>query len=106
MKHQVFSIQFLDKGVIIGDRVLLPKIGTKRKMAKHIQSGAWAGVERIFGNNGWSIFFYFLQFFSVGRVFSNGQAKPRGALPLTKCRFFHSLLWVGRILGGGWGVVD
>jgi hypothetical protein len=30
--------------------------------------------------------------------------KPRGVLPLTKCCFFHSLLWVWRILwgDGGW----
>jgi hypothetical protein len=31
---------------------------------------------------------------------SHFQYKPRGALPLTKCCFFHSLLWVRRILGG------
>jgi hypothetical protein len=32
--------------------------------------------------------------------------KPRGALPLTKCCFFRSLLWVRRILGddGGGGL--
>jgi hypothetical protein len=26
--------------------------------------------------------------------------KPKGASPLTECCFFHSLLWVRRILGG------
>jgi hypothetical protein len=53
MKDQVFGIRFLGKGVIIGDRVLLPKL-EQRKMVKNIQSRAWAGVERIFGNDGWT----------------------------------------------------
>jgi hypothetical protein len=38
------------------------------------------------------------------------QYKPRGALPLTKCCFFHSLLWVRTIgyLGGdgGWWIEE
>jgi hypothetical protein len=53
------------------------------------------------------------------RVMRNGQGhtkrncfflkdKPRGALPLTKCHFFHSILWVHRILGGdgGWWIEE
>jgi hypothetical protein len=41
-------------------------------MAKHVQSGAWAGIERIFGNIGWTKNYDFPQFIFLGRVFSNG----------------------------------
>jgi hypothetical protein len=49
---------------------LVAKVGTKRKMAKNIRSQAWAGIERFFGNSGWTknvisrIFFLLLSFSS------------------------------------------
>ncbi len=47
-KDQVFGIQILGKGVIIGDRVLLPNLAQREKWRSTSKTGDWAGIERIF----------------------------------------------------------
>jgi hypothetical protein len=61
---------------------LVAKIGTKKKMAKNIQSRFWAGVKRDFSNNGWLKNCDFLQFFFLGRVFSNGPPNNKSSILL------------------------